>query len=360
MTDAGSLSIVDGALRGAAVALFVLVAVLTIRQDRSSLVARLGATLSLGAAAYVVCSAPDHLGHSSAWFAPVLAMCAGNPVIFWLFTRAAFDDSFRPSPWHGLLCLALVAGPVLHLFGVALAGAAAQIAGVVFRIVPAGMAALALAQTVKDWRGDLVEGRRRMRLFIVVATATYIAVVAAVELTLAGDRASAALNMLNAAGLASMAAVVAALLLRADLAPLFAGANLAAAPPPPSDAPSRDEPVDRALLVELDRLMGAERLYRQEGVTIGALAARLAVPEHKLRRTINRGLGFRNFNEYLNRHRLADARQALNDPAQAGVPILTIALDAGFQSLGPFNRAFKAETGMTPSEFRRAGRAEGA
>jgi AraC-like DNA-binding protein len=35
------------------------------------------------------------------------------------------------------------------------------------------------------------------------------------------------------------------------------------------------------------------------------------------------------------------------------VPILTIALDAGFNSLGPFNRAFKAETGMTPSEFRR-------
>ena len=32
---------------------------------------------------------------------------------------------------------------------------------------------------------------------------------------------------------------------------------------------------------------------------------------------------------------------------------LTIALDAGFSSLGPFNRAFKAETGVTPSEYRR-------
>jgi AraC-like DNA-binding protein len=28
-------------------------------------------------------------------------------------------------------------------------------------------------------------------------------------------------------------------------------------------------------------------------------------------------------------------------------------MDAGFQSLGPFNRAFKAETGVTPTEFRR-------
>jgi AraC-like DNA-binding protein len=34
------------------------------------------------------------------------------------------------------------------------------------------------------------------------------------------------------------------------------------------------------------------------------------------------------------------------------VPISTIALDAGFQSLGPFNRTFKIETGLTPTEFR--------
>jgi AraC-like DNA-binding protein len=35
------------------------------------------------------------------------------------------------------------------------------------------------------------------------------------------------------------------------------------------------------------------------------------------------------------------------------MPVLTIALDAGFQSIGPFNRAFKAATGVTPTEFRR-------
>jgi AraC-like DNA-binding protein len=40
-------------------------------------------------------------------------------------------------------------------------------------------------------------------------------------------------------------------------------------------------------------------------------------------------------------------------PDQRDVPVLTIALDAGLQSIGPFNRAFKADTGMTPTEFRR-------
>jgi AraC-like DNA-binding protein len=32
---------------------------------------------------------------------------------------------------------------------------------------------------------------------------------------------------------------------------------------------------------------------------------------------------------------------------------LTIAMDTGFQSIGPFNRAFKAATNLTPTEFRR-------
>ena len=46
-------------------------------------------------------------------------------------------------------------------------------------------------------------------------------------------------------------------------------------------------------------------------------------------------------------------KAALADPGQAEVPVLTIALDAGFSSLGPFNRAFKTETGLTPTEYRR-------
>lgn len=46
-------------------------------------------------------------------------------------------------------------------------------------------------------------------------------------------------------------------------------------------------------------------------------------------------------------------KAALADPDQAEVAVLTVALDAGFSSLGPFNRAFKAETGLTPTDYRR-------
>lgn len=80
---------------------------------------------------------------------------------------------------------------------------------------------------------------------------------------------------------------------------------------------------------------------------------RLGLPEYRLRRLINQQLGHRNFNAFVNGLRLDDASAALSDPARRELPVLSIALEAGFQSIGPFNRAFKAATGLTPSEFRR-------
>jgi len=111
--------------------------------------------------------------------------------------------------------------------------------------------------------------------------------------------------------------------------------------------------VDQKLIAALMRLMADERIYRHDNVTIGTLATKLGIPEYRLRRLINQRLGYRNFNVFLNNHRIEEAKAALADPAQTEVPIITIAMDAGFQSLGPFNRAFKATTGVTPSEYRR-------
>jgi AraC-like DNA-binding protein len=55
----------------------------------------------------------------------------------------------------------------------------------------------------------------------------------------------------------------------------------------------------------------------------------------------------------MNSFRLDEAKTALADPQRRALPVLTIALDAGFQSIGPFNRAFKDATGLTPTEYRR-------
>ena len=126
------------------------------------------------------------------------------------------------------------------------------------------------------------------------------------------------------------------------------------APSPASVASAAPEARDVPVLAALAKLMAEDRAYRESGLSVAALAGQLGVPEYRLRRLINGQLGHRNFSSFVNGYRLADAKSALADPSQAEVPVLTIALDAGFQSIGPFNRAFKAETGTTPTEYRRA------
>ena len=111
-------------------------------------------------------------------------------------------------------------------------------------------------------------------------------------------------------------------------------------------------PIDAAMTERLLAHMTAELPYRDEEMTIAKLASQLGVQEYRLRRHINGALGHRNFAAFLNGYRLVEVKSALADPTQKDVPIITIALDAGFGSLGPFNRAFREAEGMTPSEYR--------
>ena len=209
---------------------------------------------------------------------------------------------------------------------------------------------------------DLVEERRRLRAVMVIVVALYSAMIIASELALPGGSGGPALYLGNSVGLLTITLVFSVMLLSVSRdgalisLPVAASVMQAAPsrrPPNGNGQPDRAGQEDTRLLAALRRLMEEDKAYREEGLSIGSLASKLGIPEYGLRRLINQRLGYRNFNAFLNFYRLDDVMAALADPSQEVVPILTIALDAGFQSLGPFNRAFKTQTGMTPSEFRR-------
>ena len=109
---------------------------------------------------------------------------------------------------------------------------------------------------------------------------------------------------------------------------------------------------ENALAVRLEQAM-EEGVWREEGLTIRILAERLKAPEHRLRRVINQGLGYRNFSAFINKRRVAAAAEAFANPDLADVPILTIAYESGFASLGPFNRAFRERMGQSPTDYRK-------
>ncbi|MEM0978209.1 MAG: AraC family transcriptional regulator [Pseudomonadota bacterium] len=97
-----------------------------------------------------------------------------------------------------------------------------------------------------------------------------------------------------------------------------------------------------------------DRAWAEEGLTISTLADRVGAPEYLVRRTINQRMGFRNFPTFVNSYRIRAARHLLSDPDQSRKSVLEIAYEVGFASLGPFNKAFKDFSEVTPTEFRRA------
>jgi AraC-like DNA-binding protein len=347
------LPTIDIALRGATVALLLVLAASLFRGFGTVLAGRLAAAFALGSAAHAVSYSIGSTSPVSMAHAPLIALSTGNVVVFWLFTRALFDDAFKLRWWHALVWAAVVAFSFVNCMWIAPAGGA-RASIIAINLLALGFIALAVVQTIASWPADLVEGRRRIRVFIVTSAALYGGMNAVLQILLPVGAAADVANTVNSAALAGVVAAICYAMMRVDGAELFPAAPEAVQVViVPGQSAAADDAHDQKLVDALMRLMGDERIYRHDNITIGTLATRLAIPEYRLRRLINQRLGYRNFNVFLNNHRIEETKAALSDPTQAEVPVITIAMDAGFQSLGPFNRAFKATTGVTPTEYRR-------
>jgi AraC-like DNA-binding protein len=345
------MSILETALRGGAVAILLLSLVLRARYARNSPAIAYSALLLLCTAAFVVDSAPGFDKLPLYWKIPIHVLSSSTPAVFWIAAAALFDDAFKARWYHGLAWLWLAALAWRELYGwpanVVIAYEVSALLCVLFGIWHA----------LAGRASDLVERRRQFRLEFAVCTAAYIVLIVGSQWIWPGTLDKAPFSVINAFGLIAVTFVF------SMLGPSrFAAEN--PAPGAPQAGPARtanaDLPPappatgqDAALLAALHKLMDEGKAYREDGLSITSLSQKLGVQEYRLRRLINGQLGHRNFSAFVNGYRLSEAESALADPGQAEVPVLTIALDTGFGSIGPFNRAFKAQTGLTPSEYRR-------
>jgi AraC-like DNA-binding protein len=335
----------DIALRVAVVSQLAFAGILLVRAGWPLSRARaLAACLIGGVAAYMYCSMAPH--EPSVVSVPLIGLCILVPPIFWLFANAAFDDHFRIRPWHVALLL-FVLGFGLTAF---LQGRSAV--GVALGLIARGLSLIfilgALWVALRSRKGDLVESRRRFRDWLTAIVGLYMLGIISAEIALLGREPSPLANIFNVA----LILVVAHLACHAlSIARVNAVEAIPIPMPVPADASANDE---QRLLERLRTAMEGEFVYRENGLSISGLAGKVGIQEHALRRLINQRLGFRNFNEFLNRYRLRDACARLRAAETRTLPVLTIALDVGYSSITPFNRAFKEMLEMTPTQYREA------
>jgi len=221
-----------------------------------------------------------------------------------------------------------------------------------------GFLVLAFSTMLSQWSQDLVENRRNLRTIMIGIGAIQITLVSSVELWFGGSSSTPMwFEIFNSLMLMLIFFSIGSWFLVIQPNGVFNTLGVQGQEIKAAQLTQAQDPLtstERAWVVALKKIMTIEQVYHQSELSIGGLANQLFIPEHQLRRLINKHLGYRNFNDYLNKHRLDDASKRLMDPQNERLPILSIALDVGYGSIAPFNRAFKQRFRQTPSEYRSA------
>ena len=235
----------------------------------------------------------------------------------------------------------------------------------IFQVVPALLQLLfvgyALYWMLRGWGADLVEARRRLRwVFLLIVGAFMFFAILLERLLIPWGSIAEFYVHLTLSMLLAMLAVFALLATFRTEQPAYIDPFRDEKTPAPTAAENSvpASGVHDAAIAAVRRAFVEQHVHRDGELTVASLAQKLAMPEYRLRKLIHEELGYRNFNALLHKYRIAEASRDLADPAKNSLPILTIALTVGYNSINPFNRAFRDAKGMTPSAFRAQARAD--
>ena len=341
--------LVDVLIRYSAVALLLFFAVLFARDGKGSKPAFFAMLLVIATAALMLGTAPEELQLPYIVYAVTRFVDAPSVILVWFLGRSLFEDNFKIGPIEWAASIAyLIPTLAFRLVDIGAIADAPYVFHHIVDIISFGMMAQVIWVTLKGRSDDMVEARRKGRLYFSIGLAVGTLALILAENLFYGLYPES-LSIFRAA--VSLGLTVWGLLWLTKYQPELLNFEPA---PIPVEAPQTTaiDPKDQALHARLTAMMEEDKIYGEQGLTIRILAEKLGAPEHRLRALINGGLGHRNFSAFLNRYRLAAAKTRLSDPDEARTPILTIAMDTGFGSLAPFNRAFKKEEGVTPTEYR--------
>jgi AraC-like DNA-binding protein len=99
-------------------------------------------------------------------------------------------------------------------------------------------------------------------------------------------------------------------------------------------------------------LFDVEKIYSNEGISIGSLSEELSIPPHQLSWVLNEKMDT-TFSNLVNSYRVEEVKKRLTAQRETEKTILEIAYEAGFATKTSFNRVFKKYTQMTPSQYRK-------
>jgi AraC-like DNA-binding protein len=111
------------------------------------------------------------------------------------------------------------------------------------------------------------------------------------------------------------------------------------------------KPISNESVIGLISYMENKKPYLDFDLTLQKLATQLDLPEKELSLLINQKMG-KHFFDFINEYRIEDAKMLLKNQPQ--LTVLEILYEVGFNSKSSFYTAFKKETNITPSDYRKS------
>ncbi len=99
-------------------------------------------------------------------------------------------------------------------------------------------------------------------------------------------------------------------------------------------------------------LLETEKSFLNPQVSLADLSEALSVSTKQLSQVINQSFN-KSFFDFINSYRIQEVQQILKESKDDKLTVLEAMYQAGFNSKSSFNTAFKKETGLTPTEFRK-------
>ncbi|WP_430412648.1 helix-turn-helix transcriptional regulator [Kordia sp.] len=102
---------------------------------------------------------------------------------------------------------------------------------------------------------------------------------------------------------------------------------------------------------KLRQAMEEDKIYKDQELSVHSLAQKLDIKPYLISRSLSE-IDNKRFNDYVNAYRVKEVQSLLEDATNSKYTLLSLAMDAGFNSKSSFNRAIKKQLGISPSELK--------
>ena len=117
--------------------------------------------------------------------------------------------------------------------------------------------------------------------------------------------------------------------------------------------PISSEELERLKMIseKLQVAMEEGKLFKDQELSVSSLAKQLDIKPYLISRSLSE-INNKRFNDYVNGYRVKEVQELLEDSNNSKYTLLSLAMDAGFNSKSSFNRAIKKQLGISPSELK--------